>query len=116
MGWLSPDATARDAKEWRRSCLRGSERWGVALIFDQIDAQFLEAGGRRFRPGVVDADGAGESGLLSYRLEPLEADCKPVAIRPVLDPVRQMQGLAIQLLEGFQHRTVLLIEQSVRDM
>ena len=56
------------------------------------------------------------AGLLSHRLEPLEADREPVAIRPVLDPVRQMQGFAIQLLEGFQHRTVLLIEQSVRDM
>ena len=53
---------------------------------------------------------------LRRRLETLEANRKPIPIRPVLSPVRQMEGFAIYLLEGFEHRAVVLVEQSVRDM
>ena len=54
--------------------------------------------------------------ILRHRLETLEANRKPIPIRPVLSPVRQMEGFAIYLLEGFEHRAVVLVEQSVRDM
>ena len=41
---------------WRRNFLRRR------LALGQIDAQALEARGRRFRARIVDADGAGEGG------------------------------------------------------
>ena len=33
-----------------------------APTLDQIDAETLEAGGRRLRAGIINADGAGECG------------------------------------------------------
>ena len=53
---------------------------------------------------------------LRRRLETLKANRKPIPIRSVLNPVRQMEGFAIYLLEGFEHQAVVLVEQSVRDM
>ena len=40
--------------------------------------------------------------LLRHLLETLEANRKPIPIRSVLNPVRQMEGFAIYLLEGFE--------------
>ena len=54
--------------------------------------------------------------ILRHLLETLEANRKPIPIRSVLNPVRQMEGFAIYLLEGFEHQAVVLVEQSVRDM
>ena len=51
-----------------------------------------------------------------HRLEPLEARCKPVAIRAVLDASRQVDGSAIQSLQSFEHRTIILTEQPFEDM
>ena len=54
--------------------------------------------------------------ILRHLLETLEANRKPIPIRSVLNPVRQMEGFAIYLLEGFEHQAVVLVGQSVRDM
>ena len=49
-------------------------------------------------------------------LEALEAQRKPIPIWPVLGAARQMNGFASESLQGLKHRTVVLIEQSSRDM
>jgi hypothetical protein len=36
-------------------------------------------------------------------LETLEPEGEPITIRPILGPVRQVDGAAVQLLQGFEH-------------
>src|ERR1700680_1687212 len=50
------------------------------------------------------------------RLEPLESQRKSVAVRAVLDAVRQMNRSPPQPLESFKHRAVVLPEQAFRYM
>ena len=49
-------------------------------------------------------------------LEGLEAQRKPVSIWPVCRPGRRVNGAAFEVLERFQERAVLLVEQSFGDV
>jgi hypothetical protein len=42
-----------------------------------------------------------------HRLEPFKAYREPIAIGTILDSARQVDALAIQSLESFQHRTIV---------
>src|SRR5215467_2667811 len=53
---------------------------------------------------------------LRHHFEALKALCETVTIRPVLDAARQVDGSAIRLLQGFEHRPVVLPEQSLGDV
>lgn len=52
---------------------------------------------------------------LCHRFEPLEAQCEPIAIGAIFVPARQMNGPAIQSLQGFEHRAIVPTEQPIRD-
>lgn len=43
-----------------------------------------------------------------YRLKTLEVQPEPVSIGPVLAAVRQVDSAAVQPLQGFEHRAVML--------
>ena len=89
---------------------------GRRIAFRQIDAQALQARGRCLRAGIVDADMTGESGHSGRRLEALEPERKTVSIGPVLIADWQMDRAAVQSLQGFEHRAVVLPEQPLRHM
>lgn len=49
--------------------------------------------------------------LSRRRLEPLEPDREPLAVRAMFRTVRKMEGPSIQSLQCFEHRPVVLPEQ-----
>lgn len=57
-----------------------------------------------------------KAAISRHRLEPLEVRRNPVLIRTVLGAARQMDGSAIQPLQGFEHRPVVLTGQPLRYM
>ena len=46
-----------------------------------------------------------------HRLEPLEAQREPITIRAILDAAWQVDCSAIQPLQSFEHRAIILTEQ-----
>jgi hypothetical protein len=87
-----------------------------ALLLGQVDAQAPQAGGRRFRARIVDADGAREGGHLGHRLKAFEPQRKAIAIGPVVVAVWQMDRSAVKSLQGVEHRPIILPEQPLRHM
>ena len=57
-----------------------------------------------------------DAAISRHRLEALKAQRQPIAIWTILNAARQVDGLAVQSLEGFQHRTIVLPEQPLGHM
>ena len=57
-----------------------------------------------------------KEGISRHRLESLEAQREPIAIRTVLETAWQVDGSAVQPLQGLKHRAVVLPKQSLGHM
>jgi hypothetical protein len=52
----------------------------------------------------------------AHGLEPLKAECKAVAVWPVLHTTRQVNGFTLQSFKGFEHWAITPYQQPIRNV